>query len=573
MEDLNDLTPNVLTEQGFVEQDTALESMRASDFDCYSAYGEVIDNSIQAYATDIRVIIEERKDRENTRSKKIGRVIFSDDGIGMEEDLLHKCLKLGHSSRYNDRSGIGRFGVGMTLGAIHECRRIEVYSKVKGGDWLFTYIDLDEIKDGKLKYIPFPLKKAPEEIANYIKDSGTVIIWSKYDKQVDSFETILEESRFWFGRTFRKFIWGEAEGYKACKITINGIKINAYDPLFVNKRETGYEQEVEAHLLQPQKISWPVPPEAESDKQKSTITINVSLLPDEYRRERYMGADSFAQARYIDRNEGISILRNDREVFFGLLPYANKLNGSNDGDRNITRFIGCEISFKAELDIDFAVKNIKRGAVPVRELKTRIIDSLAPTFNTQRQIIRDRWNEVERQKEENTSNKNGEIGVSGTHSTSNKILKDAKTTLLKNNKNNTKEKDVIIAKKINPTATESEIKKVIAGLRENGITIDEKEFIGDSFIDIEHGNQIKTIFYNTNSTFYKAYSEILNELKEKNEEIADDYRVLMDLIFVGYMLAESAIDPNEKMDGASFTDELKKYWAINLSKILKKWKV
>ena len=37
--------------QGFIEQGTALESMRASDFDCYSAYGEVIDNSIQTNGT------------------------------------------------------------------------------------------------------------------------------------------------------------------------------------------------------------------------------------------------------------------------------------------------------------------------------------------------------------------------------------------------------------------------------------------------------------------------------------------------------------------------------------------
>ena len=46
-------TNQELEQQGFVEQDTALESMRASDFDCYSAYGEVIDNSIQANANDI----------------------------------------------------------------------------------------------------------------------------------------------------------------------------------------------------------------------------------------------------------------------------------------------------------------------------------------------------------------------------------------------------------------------------------------------------------------------------------------------------------------------------------------
>ena len=205
---------NYELEVGFVEQDTALESMRASDFDCYSAYGEIIDNSIQAHATDIRIEFQERVDR-NARTKKIGRVLFADNGIGMEKNILHTCLKLGKSTRYNDRSGIGRFGVGMTLGAIHECRHVDVYSKVKDGLWHHTYLDLDEIKNGTLTSIPVPAQKDPEfEIRNYIKDSGTLVIWSKYDKQIDPYETVVEESKIWLGRTFRKFIWGEAKGYK-----------------------------------------------------------------------------------------------------------------------------------------------------------------------------------------------------------------------------------------------------------------------------------------------------------------------------------------------------------------------
>ncbi|WP_282018183.1 ATP-binding protein [Salegentibacter mishustinae] len=557
--------------QGFVEQDTALESMRASDFDCYSAYGEVIDNSIQAFATDIRLKFEERTDRENTRRKKIGRVLFADNGEGMDQYLLHRCLKLGHSSRYNDRSGIGRFGVGMTLGAIHECQRVEVYSKIKGGKWYYTYIDLEEIRDGKLSFIPSPVQKDPKtDLVDYVEDSGTLVIWSKYDKQYESFENIIDESHFWIGRTFRKFIWGEAQGYNKVDIYINGSKVKAFDPLFVNKENTGFETETPAILLKPQSFPWTVPVEANSKNQSSQIEINVSLLPDDYRRESGKGGDQFSKDRFINRNEGISILRNDREVFYGHLPYANQLGGS-EADRNVNRFIGCEIAFKAELDTEFEVKNIKRGAKPVRELKVEIIKRLAPTFRTQREKIRNRWNEKSRENEDDTSTNNSKVGISSTHSKTNEFLKKTKSTLLKNNKINDTEKDEVIGKKINPEASENEIDKVIKALKENGITIDEKEFIGDSFIDIEHGNQLKTLFYNTNSTFYKAYSDILDELKERDSELADKYKVLLDLIFVGYMLAESNIDPNEKMDGATFANELKQYWAINLSKILKKW--
>jgi hypothetical protein len=558
-------------DQGFIEQDTALESMRASDFDCYSAYGEVIDNSIQAFADDIRIKFEEKQDR-TARSKQIGRVIFTDNGDGMDINLLHKCLKLGHSSRYNDRSGIGRFGVGMTLGAIHECRRVEVYSKTKSSTWNYTYLDLDEIKSGNLKYLPYPKEKKPNfNIADYIDDSGTVVVWSKYDKQVYRYEDIIKESRFWIGRTFRKFLWGEAEGYDKVKISLNGKTIKAFDPLFVNKESTGYEDEPQAELLEPQKIEWTVPLDSNSKKQKSAIILNVSLLPDEYRRERGKGGDTFAKDRYINRNEGISILRNDREVFFGHIPYATEL-GSSEANKNINRFIGAEISFKADLDNEFDVKNIKRGAVPVRDLKKEIVDRWAPTFRTLRSKIQDRWNKLDREINSGTSDKNKDIGVSGEHSTSNTLLNKIKRAALKNDKAGKKENDEKIARKIKKDADSKEISKIIAGLKENGITIDEKEFIGDSFIDIEHGNGFKTIFYNTNSTFYKAYKEILQEIQSKNEQVANDYRVLIDLIFVGYMLAESKIDPDEEIDGASFADEIKQYWALDLSKILKKWK-
>jgi hypothetical protein len=264
---------NKSLDQGFVEQDTALESMRASDFDCYSAYGEVVDNSIEAEATDIRIQILEKK---GARKKTIESIIFADNGHGMDTDLLHKCLKLGHSSRYNDRSGIGRFGVGMTLGAIHECRRIEVYSKISSGSWQYTYLDLDEIKSGELKFLPPPIPKQPScELASYIKDSGTLVIWRKYDKQVDTFEKIIDESKFWIGRTFRKFIWGTASAYKhSISIKINGERVNAFDPLYVTKKDTGYEEEPSAELLKAQVFPWIVPDDAEVDKPCCQMSID-----------------------------------------------------------------------------------------------------------------------------------------------------------------------------------------------------------------------------------------------------------------------------------------------------------
>ena len=566
--------------QDFVKQDTALESMRESDFDCYSAYGEVIDNSIQAEANDIRIKFCPKVGSPG----QIGQVLFADNGKGMDKDLLHKCLKLGHSSRYNDRNGIGRFGVGMTLGAIHECRRIEVYSKVENNNWLYTYIDLDEIKDGSLEYIPEPVEKLPSsdktigDFADYIDKSGTLIIWRKYDRQIESLESIIEESRFWIGRTFRKFIWGQAKNYDyEINISINENLVKPFDPLFVVKNKTGYENEPAAESLAQSIINWNIPFEVIQANPElgatSKIFVNMSFLPDEYRRNRGSGGDNFAKERGIDRNEGISIMRSDREVFFGHIPHANALNGSNDGDRNVTRFIGCEISFEPELDREFEVKNIKRGCVPARELKKEIIEKLSPTFRTYREKIRNRWNELDRENEDGVNEDNGNVGIEDTHIKTISELKKAnvKAKIEKSRiKSDDDKKNEKIGRKINPDIANN-ISGLIDQLKDNGITIVEREFIGDSFIDIEHGNGLKTMIYNTNSSFYKKYKSILDQLKTENSGLAENYKILIDLIFVGYLLAESNIDPNKKIEGIDFISDIRTEWSRQLRDVLKEW--
>ncbi|BCL39286.1 ATP-binding protein [Nostoc sp. MS1] len=132
-----------------LELATAYKSLRDSGFDFSTAVGEPIDNAIQAQATKIRVITK-TIERDNHNSKKklpvIQQVAIVDNGYGMNADVLHGCLQLGYSTRYNDREGIGRFGVGATLAAISQCKRITIFSRNKStSSFLSTYIDIDEI--------------------------------------------------------------------------------------------------------------------------------------------------------------------------------------------------------------------------------------------------------------------------------------------------------------------------------------------------------------------------------------------------------------------------------------------
>lgn len=88
----------------------ALESLRNSDFDTLSAIGEVIDNSIEAKTKKIHISLDIKiQDRKRELLKEIA---LGDDGYGMDRNVLHRCLQLGYSTTYNERTGIGRFGVG-----------------------------------------------------------------------------------------------------------------------------------------------------------------------------------------------------------------------------------------------------------------------------------------------------------------------------------------------------------------------------------------------------------------------------------------------------------------------------
>jgi hypothetical protein len=116
-------------------------------------------------------------------------------------------------------------------------------------------------------------------------------------------------------------------------------------------------------------ISLPIPNSESGETAK--ITIRISLLPKEWRKERRDGGAEFAKKRRIQDNEGISILRADREVLYAKIPYLIGERGQAAYE-DIDRWWGCEISFPPELDNYFQVRYIKRGAEPIESLRDKI---------------------------------------------------------------------------------------------------------------------------------------------------------------------------------------------------------
>ena len=554
--------------QPLVKADTALNSLRDSDFDCYSAYAEAIDNSLQAGATRVSIDFKEKQLRARANSV-VGEVVFCDNGNGMDKSLLHKCLTLGMSSRYDDRSGIGRFGVGMTLGAIHEARRVEVYSKIAGGEWLWTYMDLDEIAGGTMDSLPEPIAKSPENnmLENYQNESGTVVVWRKCDRPKDNYASVVDESKFYFGRVFRRFIWGTARGYETVEIKVNGQEVKAFDPLFVTMEKTRFPDDEPAELFPVSVIPWNVPDPQRRGMTNSSVILNMSLVHPELRPYAQFGGSAKAKSRMLHRNEGLSIMRNDREVFFGHMPHSKMYSGEADSNRS--RYIGIEISFDAVLDTEFSVKNIKRGAVPVGELKKKIVASAKPTIATCFSKITELWEKHKRDATTEQENTDAESGISGARAFTNRKLAEHKEKLKPSRVNVNKKSDEEVAKRLSEKTnlTQDEVKKMVERLKFNGIVVDERQWPGNIFMEMEHANSFKTLVYNTGSSFHKTYQELFDKLAQENREVAQQYQLLVDLIFISFMLAESDLPDGEHETGY-LQDTLKNLWSVRMSELM-----
>lgn len=542
----------------------ALESLRNSDFNTVSAMGEVIDNSLEANAKNIKIKINKEKIRSN--HDDLTEIAFSDDGQGMDKEILHKCLQLGYSERYNNRKGIGRFGVGMTLGAITQCTRIEVYSKHKGGTWNFTYLDLEETKDQTDPIITEPVEKPiPEEYREIVGDNGTLVIWKNLDRE-DAEPEYMKE---WIGRTYRKFIGKEiVQGDKVVKnsnqvhITLDGNEISALDPLYAIKTDYNSEQ---SQLMPPITITeeihaFDAPPEKKYGA--SDITISLSLLPKEWRPKPRVGANDENRNRRVHKNEGISILRNGREVFYGHIPYFNLEDPkSGRGFIVIDRYWGCEISFNAELDHWFSVKNIKVGARPLPELRKKIEEAIKSTIYDFREDIRKVWADLEAEKNART-----EGTISGTD--------DAEEILKKNHpiEKSPEEEEinqVILDSGEKRQEVIKELKLKMANQPFSFVKSDTIDKRG-SFIDLKSKGNTSLITLNMNHPFFQKFFQILekmkNESEEKNVESSKQIETIFYLLMGSFASAQGEFDPDQTQTARDFVEKLMRNWTYQLDR-------
>jgi Histidine kinase-, DNA gyrase B-, and HSP90-like ATPase len=225
-----------------------IESMRAVGYSVEAAVADIIDNSLSATATNIRV----KYDATDTPF-----IAVLDDGIGMGPDQLTAAMRHGSSNPLEKRSAndLGRFGLGLKTASLSQCRRLTVISKkgstISGRRW-----DLDVVQQtGRwLVVVPSPedLRQMPMYEAFAIQSSGTLVVWQDLDRLTAGSDNAEHEMTVkmtplfeHLALVFHRFTQAE-ESHPAVKIVVNGLPLPLRDPFL---SANSYRQELEGQTI------------------------------------------------------------------------------------------------------------------------------------------------------------------------------------------------------------------------------------------------------------------------------------------------------------------------------------
>lgn len=313
-----------------------------------SALSELVDNSLQAGASEVTIHI-----RHSTSGDK-PTITVRDNGSGMTEEELSSCLKFGGSSRFDDRSSLGRFGVGLPAASLSQSRRVSVHSWSSTQEVRFVRLDLDRVVSGE------PVCLRPQGDSHFESSgsgSGTQVTWECCDRIEYRRLAWLERSlRRDLGRIFRDFI------DKGLRLLIGDEAALSIDPLMRNVELNGV---MPIRPVEPLYFALPYG----DGSQTSTVTVTFSELPVEHWAE----IDAATKRTVgIVGGSGVSVMRAGREIATGWLFMGGKRKENYDD------WWRCEIHFEPELDEQFGITSIKQGIRPTAHLDSVLSTDLEP---------------------------------------------------------------------------------------------------------------------------------------------------------------------------------------------------
>lgn len=216
-----------------------LTGLRAIGYNFSTAVADIIDNSISAEATEIRIFSDPLNQEPY--------FCILDNGHGMSMSELDNAMLPGsdRENKEDSKLELGRFGLGLKSASLSQCREFTVASK-KFGKIRAMSFDLDVIETSnklllkQLSNEEIELLPEIDRLKSY--ETGTLVIWTKFDKIEglaknfeDSFRAAVSDSKKHVELVFHRF-------YNKISIYYNEKRVERRDPFLlgsVGRQQTG----------------------------------------------------------------------------------------------------------------------------------------------------------------------------------------------------------------------------------------------------------------------------------------------------------------------------------------------
>lgn len=313
-----------------------ITSFRSIGYTVETAISDILDNSIAAAATNIKIYFDWNR-------KKI---FIIDNGKGMSKEELLNAMALSGADPFliRKKEDMGRFGMGMKTASFSIGKNLLVISKkndnISNVFWDIDYVVKNEswqTLSWNKEEINVLMESLPDKFKQVLNNDGTLLIISKLDKLID--EINIEKSKKIFYETiesvkkhialyFHRFI--EEDNLK---ISVNDDIIEPWNPFFTSNIAT-QELPVEKYEFDGKKVK-----------------IEPYILPHEC---KFKNSDDFNYAgrENWNRYQGFYVYRNKRLIEYGT--WFKKLRKESG-----YRLARIKIDIESESDKDWNIDILK----------------------------------------------------------------------------------------------------------------------------------------------------------------------------------------------------------------------
>jgi len=337
------------------------ESLRDTGYDFNTAIADLVDNSIAADATVVRVHLglNPRGDVD---------LLIVDNGSGMNTEGLENALTYG-SKRRDDKASLGKFGLGLKTATTAFARKLTLTSR--DAETATTAVwDLDDVAEHgwTIAFQPEPDPLSVSYLNAVTSGPGTTVRWEKVDRVLRDYanpvgghaqraiERLSAALIDHLAMVFQRFLDSNDERARTVQLFVNDKAVSAWDP---------FGPGAEVLIVK----SWDVVYSA--DGSKAPLHLRAVVLPRKADMNAAYGEDASTAARLGNDTQGIYVYRENRLIhgpdwlgFWTQEPHSTLAR--------------VELDFGHELDGAFQIDVKKSRIVPDQALGLALRDAVSP---------------------------------------------------------------------------------------------------------------------------------------------------------------------------------------------------